>query len=149
MSQITSTDFQRMTGLPEDLERALLDLPMGALLKPLGLAGASDKYLAVQRLAREFPEAKLRKLVRSGGQGVVQEAPAAPDPQPLGGRLLPATLVALAEGRTAIQPGSLRAQVLKALVGGALTLAQLGERLGFDPKPVVAKLRAAGWVTTT
>lgn len=55
-------------------------------------------------------------------------------------------LVTRKEGKTRIQKESLRAQLLKALERKSKTVHELEKQLGFDPRPVLGKLREAGWV---
>jgi len=160
---------QRMTQSPEALERALLAVPMSVLLKELKWLGASEAYTCVQALARTMTEPELRQFLARCGEappaesaptGPSHPAPAAPHP----GTELPTTkrpapvkehpllltsLVALATGATRIQPGSLRERVLGALRGAPeqrASVSALALALGQDARPVVAKLRAAGWV---
>lgn len=58
------------------------------------------------------------------------------------------SLIKLTNGKTRITAGSLRDKVLASLRESkeGWTIQQLTKRLKFDVKPVVAKLRAAGWV---
>lgn len=172
-SQSDSKDFQRMTRLPEDLERALLDVPMGALLVRCGILGASSKYSCVQRLAETLSEAEVRKFL-------AQKHPADPErpvreerayraipaadtkdsaPRKIrvraaSGLMADETLVRRAKGETKITPGSYRAIILEALEGPqeGLTIKALQEAVEaeghhFEVRPVLGKLREAGWVT--
>lgn len=62
--------------------------------------------------------------------------------------LFPNTQVKLTKGKTKIQPGSLREEVIVTLRRrkGSATIEQLTALLKYDVKPVVIKLRDAGWV---
>jgi hypothetical protein len=167
-SEIDQTSYQHMTRLPEELERKLLDVPMAVLLTKCGLLFVSDKYTLVQRLATTLSEAEVRKIaerrytqaeINSAMDNLAKnvrratdagEAAPATSVKGISGRvrqpLLPENIVKLKAGSTRIQPGSLRDKVLKALRGRERTIAQLSAQLGFDAKPVVSKLREAGWV---
>lgn len=158
-------EYQHMTDLPEAQERALVAKPMGALLEAVGWLGASDKYHAVQQVARTMPEKALAKFLATNhapDQIVAKAARVAPEATPEApkasrapkaptgrGRLDDRSIVTRTKGNTKIQSGSLRQKVLDALAAasGSATLGELSTALGQDAKPVVAKLREAGWVT--
>jgi hypothetical protein len=57
--------YQSMTALPESLERALLEVPMPALLKACGWAGAGTAYTCVRYLAKVKTENQLWALAKS------------------------------------------------------------------------------------
>lgn len=86
----TSNDYQRMTPLPEDLERALLDAPCTAMLHRLrkekahrSLTGVSEKYTAVQFMARSLSEADVRKFLAADHAGETDDLTIADKPAPL------------------------------------------------------------------
>jgi hypothetical protein len=155
--------YQHMTALPEDLERALLKVPATSMIKKIPkLLGVSAKYTLVQKLAKVMDESELRKFVAQDHAGETDDlmlptdAPVERAPRvlaPAGERapivkVFDATVIELAAGKTTIQPGSLRESVLSMLKakGGKMPLGDISAALGRDAKPIVAKLRAAGWV---
>lgn len=186
-ADVTSANFQRMTSLPEELERALLDLPMGALLVKCGLLGASSKYTCVKYVAERFTEEQVRKFValkhpvdpaRPKREDIVQQ-PSRIHPGPktvvhtMSANGVDATVAAALKrrmpgavsqgfmrgdtlvsktitGQSKITPGSLRAKTLEALAApktiDALQAAVEAEGHHFDVRPVLGKLRAAGWI---
>lgn len=109
------------------------------------------------RMVGVVKRAKSLRAERLERQRLAQEAPPAPAPV-VGGisrtraprqSLAPSAVVRLATGRTKIAPGSLRDKVivcLRSRLKEGWTIEQLRDLLKFDPKPVVAKLRDAGWV---
>lgn len=57
------------------------------------------------------------------------------------------SVVKLTKGTTRIKPGSLRAQVLAELKREySMSIRALQQAMAFDVKPVIVKLRDAGWV---
>lgn len=181
-TELTSKDYQGMTGLMEAEEKALLDVPMAILLRKCKIAGASDKYLCVKILAETLTDNQLKSFLESKWseadvkaarealgqmqapelrtkpqkQARVAKAPAskeprdpnAPAPERIG-RLSDEAVVHATAGTTSIQAGSLRAKLLDALEKAKTrtqTVAQLTAVLAQDARPVIAKLRAAGWV---
>lgn len=152
-------DYLNMTHLPEALERALLLVPPRRLAEACGWALASDPYTSIQRLAVAKTEKDLWRLAKGAGLPLATPADPVETPVPAAvrpaaptvrGRITPETIVRrLPEGKSRITPGSLRARVhglLVLSVGGARTVQQLQQVLGFDPRPVIGKLIAAGWV---
>ncbi len=63
--------YQGMTKLPEELERALLEVPQAVLVgfihTSLPVIGTDTVYTAVQIIAREFSEAKIRDFLKEPG----------------------------------------------------------------------------------
>ena len=170
---MTASTYQNMAPLPEALERALLEVPATAMLRELKWLGVSTKYALVQEIARRMKEKAVRAFLAQDhsaetdalslmiGEVRPVPRPRAPDPAgqnswekpsaPKTPRAIAAnndTLVELSTGRTRIQPGSLRQKLLDALkaAGGRAALSALSEALGCNAKPIVAKLREAGWV---
>lgn len=127
---------------PDEIQR-LFDAEL-----PVWRAQEVARKKAVQEATRLAEEQRLRQAERRK-RLATRLAPrrlALPLPSPVAGA---APDVVLATGTTRIQAGSLRAKVLAHLQasGGKASIADLRRALGgVDPKPVVAKLVAAGWM---
>lgn len=103
-------------------------------------AEAKAEAHRLARLASAKRRAKERPRVRA--------AAPAPVPEPLNRSqiLRERSVVSVGQGKTRIQPESLRDRLIKVLMDGPKTVAELQAALGFDPRPVISKLREAGWV---
>lgn len=170
---VTSADFQNMTSLPEELEKAMLDMPMAVLLKECKWSGASSKYSCVRELAKSRTEAEIKKLLASkptkaeiaaleesftppvqrrepvvSRTGAVKEM--LKEPRAAQAKVYDDTVITLGKGTTTITPGSQRAQVIGRLSDmpkQSCTMKELAAALPeIDIKAVLGKLREKGWV---
>jgi len=134
--------YLKMTKLPEDLERGLLDLGVERLLPECpGWLAVSDPYQCVQRLAIEHDEKALRTiLARAAGK-----APTSRPVRPTAQVVANGAGWIRAEGRTRVSPESMRGKVLALLSEKPVASDAITASVGFNSKPHLSKLEEAGW----
>jgi hypothetical protein len=112
------------------------------------------KREAAEASRREKDRRHHRQAVKRSYAVTPRPAPAVAKPAPTPVRSGPfrdSALVTRLHGKTRIQPGSMRDKVLRQLVdkeesATPKSVSELHKALGFDPRPVLGKLREAGWV---
>ena len=107
---------------------------------------AAEAALGSQKVPALAPVRGKEKVLKAPRAPKEGAAPATPGVRT--GRLADSDIVHVTAGNTRIQEGSLRARVIDALelaTTRSKTVAELTAVLGQDTRPVIAKLRAAGW----